>query len=393
MPYLAVAPQATLHQPVWPFPDDVDVVCARLATKPPIAHLTEVTRLRKELESVASGTVLVLQAGDCSEDPGETSAVLVSRKRAMLEQLSSTLEARAGVPVLTVGRIAGQFAKPRSNSHEVIDGLEVETYRGHMVNAPEPDAVARTPNIRRLLHCYEAAHSVSRQLGWGRAHRKGVPQNPDIWTSHEALVVSYEEPLLRRHLNGQRWLSSTHWPWVGDRTRHPDGFHVQMLASIVNPVASKIGPKATDEDVISLCEALDPQREPGRLTLISRLGAGLVRERLPHLVRAVRNAGHPVIWLCDPMHGNTKSRSSGHKVRLLGDMQSEIEGFHDVVTRGGGVAGGLHLEATADDVTECVGDPAQLGDPPERYTSLCDPRVDSGQAATLIGSWPQVGRS
>lgn len=208
-----------------------------------------------------------------------------------------------------------------------------------------------------------------------------------MWTSHEALLLDYELPMIRTLADGCRWLASTHWPWVGDRTRQLDGAHVALLASITNPVACKVGPSMSADEVVRLCERLDPHRMPGRLTLIVRMGAGKVADRLPVLVAAVQRAGHPVIWLCDPMHGNTITTPDGRKTRLLVAISQEIGEFRKAVVGAGGVAGGVHLETTPDDVTECVADASALASVGDRYTSLCDPRLTPWQAVSVLAAW------
>ncbi len=208
-----------------------------------------------------------------------------------------------------------------------------------------------------------------------------------MWASHEALLLDYELPLLRRDARGRPLLASTHFPWIGERTRDPDGAHVALLASVVNPVGCKVGPSTTPAELLRLCALLDPGREPGRLTLIARLGADRVAEVLPGLVRAVHAAGHPVVWLGDPMHGNTVAGPHGLKTRLVPDLVREVEAFQRAVRAEGAVAGGLHLETTPDDVTECADDAAGLARVGDKYTSLCDPRLNPRQAVAVVSAW------
>ncbi|NUT49061.1 MAG: phospho-2-dehydro-3-deoxyheptonate aldolase, partial [Saccharothrix sp.] len=273
-----------------------------------------------------------------------------------------------------VGRLAGQFAKPRSRPTVVVDGVELPVYRGDLVNAPHPDARARQADPARLIAGYQAARAATGRLRL--AH-------PRLWTSHEALVLDYELPMVRPDERGVPLLTSTHWPWIGDRTRAVDGAHVRLLASITNPVACKVGPGTTPAQVRALCARLDPEREPGRLTLIARLGADRVSALLPPLVEVVRAAGHPVIWLCDPMHGNTVTDAAGRKTRLVDTVVREVAGFVAAVRAAGGVAGGLHLETTPDEVEEC----GWGGFPTGPYTSLCDPRLNPGQALAVVAAW------
>jgi 3-deoxy-7-phosphoheptulonate synthase len=233
-----------------------------------------------------------------------------------------------------------------------------------------------------------SATDVMEQLGWrGPAKpRIATSSAPVVWTSHEALLLDYEVPMVRQQPDGRAWLSSTHWPWIGERTRQPDGAHVALMAQVFNPVACKVGPRATPEDLRVLCERLDPDREPGRLTLIARMGAGRAAERLPGLVEAVRAEGHPVIWMSDPMHGNTVTAADGRKTRLVEDVVQEAAETRRAVVEAGGLAGGLHLEATPDEVTECVED-RRFDELNRHYTTFCDPRLNPHQAIAVVSAW------
>jgi 3-deoxy-7-phosphoheptulonate synthase len=380
-----------LQQPPWDDEGQVLRVRKELAALPALVDAADVKTLRSMLARVAAGQAHVVQAGDCAEDPAECTPGHVARKAGLLNMLAGQLEMDTCLPVVRVGRMAGQFGKPRSRPTERVGDLELPVYRGHMVNSPEPDPVLRRPDPQRLLSGYRAAHAVMGCLGWlggaGPA-RIGAP----VWTSHEALLLDYEVPMLRRQPDGELLLASTHWPWIGERTRQLDGAHVALLAEVVNPVACKVGPRMTEEELLALCERLDPRREEGRLTLIARMGAGTVAERLPALVAAVRAAGHPVIWLTDPMHGNTVTTPDGLKSRFLETVAREIDEFQHAVSAAGGVAGGLHLETTPDDVTECVRDASEVGLVGTRYTSFCDPRLNPGQALSVASSWWLTGR-
>jgi 3-deoxy-7-phosphoheptulonate synthase len=236
-----------------------------------------------------------------------------------------------------------------------------------------------------------AAREILEQLGWrGAGHGPRVGIEPPVWTSHEALLLDYELPMIRER-GGKRWLGSTHWPWIGERTRDVDGAHVAMLAGTANPVSCKIGPGTETDEIVALCNRLDPNREPGTLTFIARMGAERVADRLPGLVEAVRRAGHPVIWLCDPMHGNTITGPDGQKVRLIETIMREIREFRSAVAASGGLAGGLHLETTPEEVTECVTEAFAASQGERRITSFCDPRLNPAQAALVISAWSDTG--
>ncbi|NYH79981.1 3-deoxy-7-phosphoheptulonate synthase [Actinopolyspora biskrensis] len=382
----AVLSRTAEQQPDWPDPEHVSGVGERLSRLPALVDSVDVRILRGLLADVAAGKMRIVQAGDCAEDPAECTPEHVARRTGMLDSMAGVLRMSTREPVLRVGRIAGQFGKPRSSPTEVVGGRRLPVYRGHMVNALEPSEEDRTPDPERMLGGYRAARDVMNLLGWPGA-TTGSLIDPPVWTSHEALLLDYELPLTRRDPTGLPVLGSTHWPWIGERTRQVDGAHVALLSQVFNPVACKVGPKATVEEVVELCEALDPERVPGRLTLIARMGEGVIEEGLPPLVRAVRAEGHPVIWMSDPMHGNTVSRADGSKTRLVDSVMSEVRSFRRLVEEEGGVAGGLHLETSPDDVTECVTD----GSAPDRagrgYTSLCDPRLNPEQTLRVVSAW------
>jgi 3-deoxy-7-phosphoheptulonate synthase len=334
--------------------------------------------------------------------------------------------------VVKVGRIAGQFAKPRSAPAERVGGTELPVYRGDMVNDLAPTTEARRPSPARMLRAY---HQSSATLNLLRAFTKGgfadlnqvhtwnqefVAKSPagqrydavadgidralrfmaacgidlnasvihqvDFYTSHEALLLGYEQALTRRDsLTGCWYDCGAHLLWVGDRTRQLDGAHVEFLRGVGNPVGAKLGPTATPQETVALCELLDPGRIPGRLTLVARMGAARVEERLPPLIRAVRDAGHPVVWACDPMHGNTFVGPSGHKTRRFDDVMRELAGFFAVHRSEGTHPGGIHIELTGEDVTECLGgaDEIQDGHLHRRYETACDPRLNASQALEL----------
>ncbi len=421
------------QQPDWPDPAAVAAVRERLRQLPPLVFAGEARNLLAALGEVAAGRAFLLQAGDCVESFREVSAVAIREKLKVMLQMSAVLTYGATLPVVKVGRIAGQFAKPRSSRTEVVDGVELPTFRGHVVHSDEATPEARVPDPERMLHGYYQAASTLNLL---RAFTKGgfadltqvhtwnqefVASSPegrryetiateigralafmqaigidlgrertihevDVYTSHEGLLLDYEEPLVRRDSLTGRWYDcSAHLLWIGDRTRQLDGAHVAFYAGVENPVAVKLGPAATPDDALALCERLNPGRIPGRLTLVTRMGAARVRELLPPLLEAVRDAGHAVVWACDPMHANTFVSASGRKTRRFDDVMSELEGFFAAHREVGTWPGGVHVEFTGEDVTECLGgSEAVLEDHLDhRYETLCDPRLNARQSLDL----------
>jgi 3-deoxy-7-phosphoheptulonate synthase len=375
------------QQPQWIDGDRVHGIRAELNRRPGLVSADDVRRLRGDLAQVAAGRARVVQTGDCAEDPAESGAGDVTRKAGLVELLAGVMKMITRRPVVAAGRIAGQFGKPRSKPTQRVGDLELPAYRGHMVNSPEPDPRGRQPDPQRLLAGYHAAREMMHHLGWADAEDAVLTDDLPVWTSHEALLLDYEIPMLRRDDRGDVVLTSTHWPWVGERTREPDGAHVALLAKVINPVACKLGPAATVDDALELCDRLDPDRDPGRLTLIARMGADTVADRLPPLVDAIRDDGHPVIWLCDPMHANTVTAPGGRKTRFLDTIIQEVRAFQDAVESANGVAGGLHLEAVADDTTECVPNESYVDQVGERYTTFCDPRLNPRQAIAVLSAW------
>ena len=393
----------------------------------------EARRLTRALGAVAAGKAFLLQAGDCAESFDDFSADSIRDKLKVILQMAVVLTYGSGVPVVKVGRIAGQFAKPRSSATERVGDIELPVFRGHIINDDAPTASARVPDPRRMLAAY---HQSASTLNLLRAFTKGgfadlaqvhlwnlqfiatsaegqrfeaiaeeidralrfmnacgvdlSVDSPihqvDLFTSHEALLLEYEEALTRKDsLTGDWYDCSAHLLWIGERTRDIDGAHVEFASGIGNPVEVKLGPTVTPDEAIALCERLNPDRVPGRLTLVTRMGVDKVRSVLPPLVPAVSVAGHPVAWVCDPMHGNTFASESGHKTRQFDDVLGEIQGFFAVHNAQGSWPGGVHIELTGDDVTECLGGiegilEAQL---PLRYTTTCDPRLNARQSTDL----------
>ena len=384
-----LAPAIGAQQPQWSGHPALERIKTLLCELPPMVTTAELDHLRAELALVAGAAGVLIQLGDCSESLYECTVSDTAAKLAVLDRVADHATDRLGLPVVRVGRIAGQFAKPRSQPVEQCEGREIPVFRGHMVNSEVPTAEARHHDPYRMLWGYRAGRRVCERL---TARREGLPpaaRGAGPWTSHEMLVIDYETSLLRMDFDsGVIRLGSTHFPWVGERTRDPRGPHVRLLATVHNPVACKLGPSAGPADVLELCELLDPERTPGRLTLIARMGARAVTEALPPIAAAVHRAGHPVIWMCDPMHGNTVQAAAGVKTRRMTDMAHEMRSFRGLLERMKLHPGGLHLEVAATPVTECVGSGiADDGSLLARYTTLCDPRLNSEQAAELIDVW------
>lgn len=421
------------QQPQWPDMAAVDAALKQVAGYPPLVFAGEARSLQAALAQVAAGNAFLLQAGDCAESFEEFSANNIREKLRVILQMAIVLTYSMGVPVVKVGRMAGQFAKPRSSDTEKVGSLEIPSFRGHIVNDASPTAAARTPNPERLVQAYhqsastlnllraftkggfadlnrvhawtqefvgaspegqryeQLAREIDMAMGFMRACGVDTENNStlhevDVFTSHEALILGYEEALTRQDsLTGEWYDCSAHMLWIGERTRQLDGAHVEFLRGVGNPIGCKIGPTATPEWVIELCEKLNPAQIPGRLTLISRMGAGKVEDALRPLLRAVRDSGHPVVWACDPMHGNTVTAPNGRKTRGFEDIVAEIAGFVRAHNAEGTWPGGIHVELTGDDVTECTGGGHSVSneDLDERYQTICDPRLNGRQSIDL----------
>ena len=420
------------QQPIWPDNDSFQRVLEELSSLPPLVFAGEARNLTEQLAAVSRREAFLLQAGDCAES-FDTSADSIRDRLRVILQMAVILTYYTGVPVVKVGRIAGQFAKPRSSDTETVDGLELPSFRGYMVNDINFNEDSRAANPKRLLTAYNRAAAtlnllraftkggfaaLSRVHQWNREFVAASPAGQryealadeidravsfmqacgmdgdklselsevDFHTSHEALILGYEEALTRQDsLTGEWYDCSAHMLWIGERTRDLDGAHIEFLRGVNNPIGCKLGPDANPKDVITLCETLNPEKLPGRLTLISRMGAEIVSEKLPSILEAVKEAGHPVVWVCDPMHGNTFSTENGHKTRHFDDVLKEITGFFEAHEKVGTYPGGVHLELTGDDVTECLGGGAQLDaeDLSKRYETMCDPRLNGSQSIDI----------
>ena len=424
---------AASQQPEWPDQGALEGALKQIASYPPLVFAGEARNLQASLGQVAAGNAFLLQAGDCAESFEEFSAVNIREKLRVILQMAVVLTYSLGVPVVKVGRIAGQFAKPRSSRTEKIGDLELPSFRGHIVNGSAPTAAARVPDPERLVQAY---HQSASTLNLVRAFTKGgfadlnrvhawtqefIASSPegqkyeqlaaeidralrfmracgidtesnsrlhevDVFTSHEALLLGYEEALTRQDsLTGGWYDCSAHMLWIGERTRELDGAHVEFLRGVGNPIGCKVGPSTTPEVVLELCQTLNPAQVPGRLTLISRMGANLVEDKLRPLLRAVRDAGHPVVWACDPMHANTYTAVSGRKTRDFDHISAEIAGFVRAHGAEGTWPGGIHIELTGDDVTECIGGADKILDSQldDRYQTVCDPRLNGRQSLDL----------
>ncbi|WP_068398716.1 class II 3-deoxy-7-phosphoheptulonate synthase [Kribbia dieselivorans] len=417
------------QQPEWPDTAALREVEETLATYPPLVFAGEADDLRDRIAAASVGEAFVLMGGDCAETfAGATADNIRDRVKTIL-QMAAVLTYGASKPVVKVGRMAGQFAKPRSKGTETRGDVTLPAYRGDMVNDFDFTESARRPDPTRLLRAY---HTSAATLNLVRAFaaggyadlryvhewNKGFVSNPanaqyerlakdidraiqfmaacgadfeamrtvEFYAAHEALLLDYERPLSRiDSRTGDLYDTSGHFIWVGERTRELDGAHIDFVSHIRNPIGVKLSQNATAEDVHAIIEKLDPNREPGRLTFITRMGAGNVREHLPRLIEAVEQVQGTVTWVCDPMHGNTFTSASGFKTRNFDDIVDEVRGFFEVHERLGTVPGGLHTELTGNDVTECIGgsDPILDEHLNRNYESLCDPRLNHKQALEL----------
>lgn len=370
----------TLGRPDWAGTASTgpDEVRRALASAPAAVTEAEVADLAARYARAARGDALVLQAGECAERFAEATAHHTAERLAQLRALAAVLGPSA--EVVTVGRIAGQYAKPRSSPwEELADGRVLPSYRGDAVNDAAPDERARSADPHRMLRALRHSREVADLL-------RGA-DGPPVFTSHEALLLDYEEPLVRGH-----HASSAHTLWIGDRTRDPGGPHVAFAARVANPVGVKLGSTATPEDAVRLSRALNPDGVPGRLAFIVRLGASRVHHRLPGLVSETLRRGAPALWLCDPQHGNTRHWADGRKLRLVETILAEIEGFVRVLRAHRVHPAGLHLEITPEEVLECAELPDLRARGPRRFRSACDPRLNPRQALRAVGRFAELVR-
>ena len=433
---LASDPRAALaadlpaaQQPSWPDEAALADVVATLETYPPLVFAGECDDLRDRMAAAAIGEAFVLQGGDCAETFANATADNIRDRVKTILQMAAVLTYGSGMPVVKIGRMAGQYAKPRSKDTETREGVELPAYRGDMVNDFEFSTEARTPDPRRLLRGYQASAAT---LNLVRAFTRGgfadlrhvhdwnrgfvanaanaryeklardidkamkfmaacgadfeAMKSTEFWSAHEALLLDYERPMTRvDSRTGDLYNTSGHFVWIGERTRQVDHAHLDFVSKIRNPIGMKVSDKLPADELLRIIDQLDPQREPGRLTLITRMGAGTIREALPPLLRAVQESGALVTWICDPMHGNTFESASGYKTRDFDDVVDEVRGFFDAHNEVGTVPGGIHVELTGNDVTECLGGAERIldADLNKRYESVCDPRLNHQQSLEL----------
>lgn len=369
------------QMPVYADAAALGAVEAELRTAEAVAKPEDSARLKTRLADAARGRALLLQGGDCAEVFGEHSAASVAAFTGLFDAMTEALERQAGVPVVRVARIAGQYAKPRTIEAEEQDGATLPVWRGEIVNSKVFETKARVADPMRMLRAHAESMRVAGLLP------------DDLFTSHEALLLPYEEALVRRDEDGRAWSVSGHSLWVGERTRQVDGAHVEFLSGIANPIGVKCGPSLEADEMLGLLDKLDPHNEPGRLTLIVRHGAEEIARRLPALMRAAKGAGRQPLWVSDPMHGNTV-RGGALKLRQVETMLEESRQFAAIAHAEGVWPGGLHLEMTAEDVGECLGmnGPASADELGQKWTSACDPRLNGAQALAFAQSWAALLR-
>ncbi len=417
------------QQPTWADAQVLEQVKKELAVQPPLVFAGEVDTLRERIAQAARGEAFLLQGGDCAETFVDATADRIRNRIKTVLQMAVVLMYGSSLPVIKMGRMAGQFAKPRSSDFETRDGVTLPAYRGDAVNGYEFTEESRRNDARRLMQAYHTSSSTLNlirafttggfaDLRQVHAWNKGFTVNPankkyetiagdidramrfmeacgvdsaelrstEFFVSHEGLLFDYERPMTRiDSRTGTPYVTSGHFIWVGERTRQLDGAHIDFFSRVRNPLGVKLGPTSTVEDVKQIIDKLDPTREPGRLTLISRMGAGKIREELPKLIEAAKDAGATPLWITDPMHGNGITTKNGYKSRRFDDVMDEVMGFFEVHRALGTHPGGLHVELTGDDVAECLGGSEMIDEATleERYESVCDPRLNHMQSLEL----------
>jgi 3-deoxy-7-phosphoheptulonate synthase len=428
------------QQPRWPDPGKLAEAEAELRSYPPLVFAGECDLLKQRLADAAAGKAFILQGGDCAETFSGVTADAIRNKLKTLLQMAAVLTYAASVPVVKIGRIAGQYGKPRSSDTETRDGVTLPAYRGDSVNGFDFTETSRIPDPWRMVRMYHSSaatlnlvrafttggYADLRQVhAWNRDFVAGSPSGEryellaaeieralqfmracgtdpeelrtvEFFASHEGLLLEYEDALTRvDSRTGLLYDTSAHFVWIGERTRDIDGAHVEFFANIRNPIGMKLGPSTSPDLALTYLDKLDPDREPGRLTFVVRMGAGVVRDKLPALLEKVTAEGHRVAWICDPMHGNTFEAPSGHKTRRFDDVLDEVKGFFEVHRALGTHPGGIHVELTGDDVTECIGGGHEIvfDDLATRYESACDPRLNRSQSLDLAFLVAEMYRS
>ena len=420
------------QQPAWPNQESYGSVLTEISTLPPLVFAGEIRRLRARLADAAQGNAFLLQAGDCAEEFADCTGTKIRDRLKVILQMAIILTFAGEKPVIKVGRIAGQYAKPRSKPTETVNGVELTSYRGDAVNASPPTPEARIPDPARLLKMYHTSTATLNIIraftrgGYASLHKVHAwnndfvkssaqgkhyeelatsidetlkfmevigldPEMPrinqvDLYTSHEALLLGYEEALTRQDSESNRWYNcSAHFLWIGDRTRRLDGAHVEFLRGVENPIGMKIGPKHNIDEIKKIIETLNPDNEWGRLTLITRFGADKVNEHLPGLIRAIESEGMRVLWSCDPMHGNTYLTEDLYKTRSFDNILSEIKSFFKIHWAEGSIPGGVHFELTGEHVTECTGGGRAIAEDELKlnYLTACDPRLNAEQSLDM----------
>ena len=424
---------AAAQQPNWGKIDEYSKVISEISNYPPLVFAGEVRDLKQQLSDAAQGNGFLIQGGDCAETFTDFNADSIRDKLKILLQMSVVLTYGASCNVVKLGRIAGQFAKPRSSNIENRKGKDLPSYRGDAVNDIEFIEKSRIPNPKRLLRAYNQSAATLNLLRafttggfadlnkvhlWNQEFIAQSPQGKryeaiatsidealtfmkavginsentsalkltEFFTSHEALLLGYEHSLTRKDSLTEKWYNcSAHFLWIGDRTRQPNGAHVEFLSGVENPIGVKVGPSITKDELLSICEKLNSQNERGKLTLITRMGANEIRNKLPPLIKAIKKSGQKVLWVCDPMHGNTYKSETGYKTRHFDTILEELEHFFAIHRAEGTIPGGVHFELTGDNVTECLGGAREISDTDLefRYETACDPRLNNEQSLEL----------
>ncbi|PAF53529.1 3-deoxy-7-phosphoheptulonate synthase [Helicobacter sp. 13S00482-2] len=421
------------QNPIYNNAKELQEVEAELASYPPLVFAGEARNLKERFKEASKGRAFLLQGGDCAEGFSQFNGINIRDMFKVIIQMGAILTFAGSCPIVKVGRLAGQFAKPRSSDTEVIDGIELPSYRGDMINGIEFDPLSRTPDPKRMLRAYhqsaatlnlirafaqggmadlnevhrwnlsfvknndfgkkyeELADRITQTLGFMKACGINTENTPilketEFYTSHEALLLNYEEKLVRQDsLSGDWYGCSAHMLWIGERTRGLQEAHLEFLRGVKNPVGVKIGPNVTKGDIMGICNLLNPENEEGRLNLIVRMGADIIDEKFPKLLKSLKGEGREILWSSDPMHGNTIKASSGYKTRVFDSVLSEVKSFFEIHKAEGSHAGGVHLEMTGQDVTECVGGSQEITEAGLgcNYNTQCDPRLNATQAIEL----------